>query len=286
VSVLKRNPVLFLATFCIALLGTAMLVAQEYVRPDGSPLLWSLGSFLGQFVSLFFVAGAYAMAAEGLDGETKLATLVSGGKDNYLSLLGATILLVLIMIVSFVVVVIVGLVGLLGVGASPVASDTSTMLLAFGVLYLLGFLPIFFLQFYGPAVVVSDASAYGSLKRSFGLVRRNFLATLGFDVVAFVLGLVSGLPTVWLYVTQFDSVMTSSGTYSLLAGLDGSTVAAYLVSSLVLSTLFGGFLYAYQVAFYGDLVERTARDGGEDSGVAFDAADADRSDVDGRSYDA
>ena len=269
VDTLKRNPVLFVAAFLVALVSTAVLAAQTSTS-SSSPFVWSGVSFLAQFVSLFFVGGAYAMAAEGLDGETRLGTLVSGGKDNYLSLLGATVLLVLVMFGSFIVVFIVGIVAIIGAGASFGAGGFGAMLLVMGFVYLLALLPIFFLQFYGPAVVVSDDGAFDSLKRSFGLVRRNLLATLGFDVVALAVGLVGALPSVWLYATRFDAMTMTDGTYSMFSGLDAGTMATYLLSSLVFSTFVGAFFYTYQVAFYADLVGRTERGSGGDSAVTID----------------
>lgn len=50
-----------------------------------------------------------------------------------------------------------------------------------------------------------------------------------------------------------------------IRGFDSSAVAGYLVATVVLSTLFGGFFSTYQVAFYEDLVERTEGSGGEPS---------------------
>ncbi|MFC4551584.1 MULTISPECIES: hypothetical protein [Halorussus] len=262
---LKRNPVMFVAAFLVSLVGSATLLAQLSLEPGVASIVVSVLSFLVQFVALFFVGGAYAMAAEALDGRTGFGTLVSGGTENYLSLLGATLLLVGVTMATFIAVGMVAIVVVLGVVFGGGGGSFGTYLAGVGLIYLLGFLPMFLLQFYGPAVVVSDRNAIGSIKQSYRLVRRNLLSTLGFDVVALVLGLLGSAPTVWLYATRFDALVSSDGTFTPLATLDSTAVAGYLVATVVLSTLFGGFFYTYQVAFYEDLVERTEGSGGEPS---------------------
>lgn len=268
-STLKQNPVLFVAAFFVSLVSSVVLGVQSAVG-EVSPFLVSGLSFVVQFVSLFFVAGAYAMADEALDGRTSLGTLFTGGKENYVSMLGATLLLVGVMIATFIPIFIVGFIVIFGAAAA--GGGGSMMVLGIVLIYLLALLPVFFLQFYGPAVVVSDTGAVGSLKKSFGLVRRNVLATLGFDVVVFVIGVLSSLPTVWLYVSQFEQLMENPQTFTLYTGLSTATIAGYLVSTLLMTALFGGFMYTYQVAFYGELVERTDGPGkSEDAGVAMGA---------------
>ena len=255
IDALKRNPVLFVAAFVVGLVNSAALGVQSMAPPERMTFFSTGASFVIQLLALFFVGGAYAMASESLRGKTTLRTLVAAGKANYLSLLGATILVVVVTGVTFVAIAIVGVVGVLGVGMSVGGGSVPAFVLVLAGLYLLGFLPLFFLQFYGPAVVVSDLGAVGSLKRSFALVRRNLLSTLGFDAVVVAMGLVGTAPSVVLYATQFDS-LTADGTFSLFAGLGPSMLAGYFVSTLILGTLTGAFFWTYQVSFYEQLDER------------------------------
>jgi hypothetical protein len=261
IDALKRNPVLLVAAVIVSSINVVAFAVQSFAQAEGAWLLSSGASFLVQLVSLFFVAGAYAMARDGLEGTTTLGTLVAEGKEHYLSLLGATILLVLVSIAVVVAVVTVGFIAIFVAGPSFVGGPTGFGLIMLGM-YLLGFLPIFFLQFYGPAVVVSGAGAVEALKRSSGVVRRNLLQTLGFDVVVVVMMVIGTSPTIALYASQWDRLMASSERFSLFAGLDATTVAAFLVSTFVLSTLIGAFFWTYQVAFYEELVARIDRDGG------------------------
>lgn len=253
IDALKRNPVLFVAGLAIALVNSAVLGVQTTASADSVGLLSMGGSFVAQLVSLFFLGGVYAMAQEGLRGQTTLRTLVAEGKANYLTLLGATLVMVVVTSVAFVAIAIVGVGGLLVAGPSLGGSGVRAAALLFAGLYLLGFLPLFFLQFYAVAVVVSDAGVVGSLKRSFALVRRNVLSTLGFDAVILTVSFVAAAPTVALYASQFDALTSTGGTVGLLDGFPPSLVAGYFVSSLALGTLTGAFLWTYQVSFYEQL---------------------------------
>ena len=263
IDALKRNPVLFVAALVVSALSVAALVVQATYPPENAGLLSSGASFVVQLISLLFVGGAYAMARDGLRGRTSLGTLVEEGKEHYVSLLGATILLAIVAVVSMVVVLILGFIGIFAVGPSVVGGDATGLGLVLSGLYLLGFLPIFFLQFYGPAVVVSGASAVESIKRSFGVVRRNLLRTLGFDLVLVAVMLVGSSPFIALYATKWDELMASPQTFSPFASLDGTTLAAFAAAMLVLYTLTAAFTWTYQVAVYEDFAARTDRDGGE-----------------------
>lgn len=261
IDALKRNPVLFVAAFVVALVNLALLGVELIVIPGTASVYWSVGSLVAQLISLFFIGGAYAMATEGLYGETRLGTLIPAGRDNYLSLVGATILLYAAVLAVSIAVGIAVFV-LVFVASGALGADAFGMLLfvLFGS-YLLAFVPYFLLQFYGPAVVVSDEGAVGSLKRSFGLVRRNVLGTLGFDAVLVAVILVGAAPTVWLYATWWSSASETAGSpateaFSPFAGLDPATIAAYFLSTLVLGTLSGAFFFTYQVSFYEQLDER------------------------------
>lgn len=273
IDALARNPVLFVAAFLVGLVNLGIVGVVWTVVPVTASLYWWLGSMVALLISLFFVGGAYGMASEGLRGETRFRTLLSAGSANYLSLVGATFLLVL---VGVAISILIALVGLALWFASPGRFGgglVALLLVTYGS-SLIALLPYFLLQFYAPAVVVSDEGAVDSLKRSFGLVRRNLLGTLGFDAVILAVIVVGAAPTVWLYARWWNSVAGSfesspSATPEMVspfAGLDVGTTAAYVLSTLVLLTLSGAFFYTYQVAFYEDLL-------GEETRATFDATD-------------
>lgn len=276
VDALKRNPVLIVAGLVIALVNVGVLAATT-LAPATAGLVMGPASLVVQLVAIFFVGGAYAMADESLDGRTRLGTLVSAGKEHYVTLLGATLLFVAVSaavftfvgIVAVVVVIAVGIgfgsMGGIGAGGGGLAV-LGGLALVFLALYLLGFVAMLFLQFYAPAVVVSGEGAIDALKRSYAVVRHNLLSTLGFDAIIATVMLVGSAPTIWLYGTWWaESVATleeSSATapemVTPFAGLDATTVGAYLLVTLVLTSLTGAFFYVYQVAFYEDRVAETA----------------------------
>lgn len=131
---------------------------------------------------------------------------------------------------------------------------------------------MFFLQFYLPAVVVSDRSPADALKQSYRLVRRNLLSTLGFDAVIAVVMAVGSLPTILLYARWADSMTmgtTAPMTYPF-AGLSPAVVGTYVGATVVLGTLTGTFFYAYQVAFYEECLPAEA-DAQSESGVTDEA---------------
>jgi hypothetical protein len=274
VETLKRNPVLLVAGLVVALVN-GVVAGGQMLSSGANALLWSLGSFAVQFASLFFVAGAYGMVAEALDGTTRLNTLVSEGKQNFADALAATILLVVAMVAAFVFVGFVAFLVAIGAITTDVGTGLSPVLLVGGMalVYLVALLPVFFLQFYLPAVVISDRSPAESLKQSYRLVRRNLLSTLGFDAVVTAVFLVGSLPTVWLYVQWADVMMTTPAdqmTYPF-ANLPPTAVGTYVAATVVLGTLIGTFFYVYQVAFYKENLLGGA-DAEVESGVADEAA--------------
>ncbi|MFC7080285.1 DUF7544 domain-containing protein [Halorussus caseinilyticus] len=258
---LKRNGVLVVAAF-VALLVNAL--------PSGVVAL--LPASVGPFVSLpvsglvllavpFLLGGLLSMAAEGLDGVTRLGTFVEGGKEYYLSILGALLLFAVVMTaITTIFVIGIAVVGVfvLGMGTSGLGGSVASPgagIAAFalvGLLVGLGtMLPLFFLQFYAPAIVVSDLGVVASFKRSAGLVRRNFVSTLGYTALTMLVGLVAGVAGIFV---------------TILGGLGGSLsatpsefgvgmVALGGVLSLVVSAVVSAFGTTYQVAFYADCLD-------------------------------
>lgn len=265
-GVLKRNPVLFVAAFLVALFG-GVAVAIQMALTQSYPILSSYAALPIQLLSLFFVAGGYAMANEGIDGSARLGTIVSAGKEHFLRLLAANVLFFVVAFATFFVVAIaaaiVGAVALVGgasFGANSALGGLGVLGLILAVLgvYLLSFAVVLFFQFFGPAVVVSNADPVEALKRSYRLVRQNILSTIGFDIIQFAVIAVTMLPLILLGALQFDSVDAGSNANWLYAGLDTTTAALFLVSIVALSTFSGAFVWAFQVAFYKSLGEQSS----------------------------
>lgn len=261
-DVLRRNPVVFAATFLSALLGSLGFAGQVGTG-FALPTLFGVVSFL---VGPFIVGGVLGMVEEGLGGRTSLGTFLHEGRANYLSLLGGTVLYGLIVFVVGFVFAILGLIlaitGGAALGAGGVADGVAGFGLGIGVL-LFGlvtvvaiFVVIYFLQFFDTAVVVSDANATDCLQRSYRFVRANMLGALGFTVVWLAVSLVNAVPTFWLTLQSvaFSDPSAVQGTASLAL----PDLLPALALSLVLSTLLGAFLQAYKVAFYVGQSESTA----------------------------
>lgn len=263
IDALRRNPVLFAGAFLVSLtsgvfIGTQALQPGPLGQPGRFTRLSGLLTALVYLALPFFFGGLCAMANEGIRGRTTLRTLLSAGKRYYIELLVATILfLALTYLVAFVIGAIgIGIVlGAVFVVDPTIFSPTTAIALAVVVTSLLAALPVFFLQFYAPAVVVSDADVIESLKRSYRAVRSNLLATLGFDAVYLVVLTAGSLPTIvlyakWLAETDFATAEPATANFSPFVGLDGELLVAYFVSTVVLGTLVGAFFWTYQVAFY------------------------------------
>lgn len=259
VDALRRNPVLFAATFAFSLVSFGFVGATTVTSPENASLLSVALSGFSYLVTPFFVGGILAMAHEGLDGRARLGTLLAGGKDNYLRLLAATVLLgLLFAALAFAAVVVALIVGVfvLGAGSAGVAAGSASVLALLWVAAVPAvFLPLFFLQLYAAAVVVSDVGPLDALRRSARLVRRNLLSALGYTAVATLIGGGIGVLSIAflavarpeLYAMPVGSV-PEFGTGVLL------TVGGVAVG---LSAIVSAFASAFQVAFYEDCLART-----------------------------
>lgn len=263
-----RNPVLFVVAAAFNLLQLPSLVAQFI-----SPLLGSLVSLLttGLFVFVFpfLFAGVVGMADEALRGKTSLGTFVASGRDHYVSMLAAYLLLfgasVVLGLAVFFGTLLLGGVAF-AAGAGDVAGRT-TVLVAVGLLLLGGFvlfvLPLFFVQFYGHAIVVDDLGAVAGLKRSVSCVRHNLLAVLGYTVVVGVVGAGFGVfGAVFSLLTSPQLAGPEPGIGGAAPGtaappvpIDAPSVGPAVVVGVtvlfvLVSGVVGGFFAAYSTAFY------------------------------------
>lgn len=260
---LKRNGVLFAAAFVVMLINAVPSGFSAVLPPTEAGILSFLLSGVSLVVMPFLMGGLLSMAYEGLDGVTRFETFVEGGKDNYLRLLGAMVLFaVLFGAVATIValgtaVVFVFVLGMnaAGAGGSVVAPSAGLAVIALvGLLGVLAVaLPMFFFQFYAPAVVVSDLGVVASFKRSAALVRRNLVSTLGYTAIAIAVGLVAGVAALGVSMVAGLGSYGTTGLSSPEFGV--GVVAGIIVVSAVVSTVVSAFGPVYQVAFYDDRLE-------------------------------
>jgi hypothetical protein len=255
----QRNPVLFVVPALLALLQLPQLVLQA-VNPFVGGIVSLLLTGVTVLALPFLQGGLVAMAAEALDGETRLATLVAAGRRHYVSLFVAFLVFLGLNTVVFGLVFVGVALGVVvfaaGAGASPLALAVLGLfvLLVFG-LYLLF---VFFLQFYTQAIVVDDLRAFDGLRRSVSVVRANLADTLVYSFIGGGVGALFGLfGAVFSLVLAPMPATGPSPTTALpvpepLAGFEPSlaTVAVGFLALVVVSTLVGALMGTYSVAFY------------------------------------
>lgn len=250
-SALRRNPILFVPVLVFGVLQAPQLILQSV-----NPLLASLVSMVLSLVYLvvvpFFQAGLLGLADEALDGTTSIDTFVQQGKSNYISVLVAYLLLVAInFVLGFVGLLVVVFGGVLVVAEGGSLSLLSLLVLALvgGVLLLCYLVFVFFIQFYGQAIVIDDDSAIDGIRRSMGLVKRHAVSVLGYSLLV---GLVGGISGLFLGAV---SILASPQNTELLALPQPSLPV--IVGSVVLvvlgTTILGAVLVTYSVAFYRQL---------------------------------
>ena len=303
---LGRNPVLFLG----GLLYGIVVLPQSALQLAGVPLAPTALQMLTFFVTPFVVAGIIGMADEALGGDTSLGTLRAVGTDEYVPLLVGNFVKLAIAITFGIALAVAGVAVALTVGVGPLSGGTAgagALALGGGVLLLivLAFLLVsFFIQFYPVLIVLTDADAVGSFTESYGFVRRNLVATLGYSVIRFVVGLVIAAPLTGfiMYRTfqNFDPSSVTTGGAGAGAGagtagaaggfgaLSGTTslfstpeVIALSLISVAVTMLGMAFQQTYAVSFYRrhaadapDFFEETsgdesaAVDAGDDVGVS------------------
>ncbi|RLM89100.1 hypothetical protein [Haloarcula sp. Atlit-7R] len=249
-SALRRNPVLLVPILVISLFQVPQLALQA-----ANPLLSSVVSLGLSLVFLvvmpFFQGGLIAMADEALNGRTALQTFIDDGKANYVSILVAYLALVA---VNFTLGMIAFFVALFGgvfvLGSGGLESANIAVLAVIGtvvaIVVLLYLLVLFFVQFYGQAIVLEDMGAVDGLKHSVSVVRHHLVSMLGYSVLVGILGGVFG------GVFGVLSLLLSPQSATALHLPELSLPVMVVVGLLVLAggTLFGGFFAVYSVSFY------------------------------------
>ena len=247
---LRRNPVLFVPVLVIMLFQVPQLLLQA-VNPIIASVVSLVLSLVFIFIIPFFQAGIIGMADEALDGRTSLDRFLTDGKSNYISILVAYLLLVAVNFVIGIIAFFVAIFGGFALFSDSAGGVGLAVLAVIGVIVaILGLaylLLIFFIQFYGQAIVLDDLGALDGIKHSVSVVRRNLVSTLGYSVLVGVLGGVAGL--VFGGVSILISPRTTEVVTLPQVSLAGAVGVTVLI--VVLGSLFGGFFGVYSVAFYG-----------------------------------
>jgi hypothetical protein len=250
-----REPIVLGAAALVALLQIPVLLSQ--LLPPLYAAVASLGANLLVLLLAPFTQGGMLGLADGaLDGRADFRTFLAEGREHYVSLFAAYLVLIGVTIVVGIAAAILLLV--FGVGLGAVASSAgggslgglglvfAGLLVLITLVFVVAFL---FVQFYGQAIVVDECGALESFKRSAGLVRRHFLSTLGYTLVTLLLGGAAGV-----VIGGVSGLL--SGDLPAALGIDASSwplLAGLLLVVLVLSTLSSAFTSLYSVAFYRDL---------------------------------
>jgi len=263
IDTLQRNPVIVGILFAFSLLSTVASTVQMI-----HPLLIYLAMGVIYLGLPFLIGGLVAMVADGLTGRSSVDQFVSGGRSNYVGLfigglaLGA-VMLILYFVVGIAFVVFAAFV--FGIGAAGGLGTTTLLVVAVFALvaFLVVLLPWFLTQFFPAAMVISGDGVADAFRRSLRLVRSEFLSIVGFDALAFLVGLVAQIPTMYVFYTVFQSgafmAQAQTGAAVTVFDLMSTTqLALFFGSSLVAGTVVGSIMYTYYVAFYDELCSFTA----------------------------
>lgn len=258
-SAIRRNPVLIGLFGVLGLLQTPPVIAQA-IDPIVTLIVSVVFMVVSLFVTPFIHAGIIAVADEALTGRTRLETFIDAGKRNYVSLLGAYLLLVGVFLALGIVTVIGFLVAGVSVGIAG-AGESGGIFILIGVFVLIGLAfagLVMFTQFYGQEIVLNDASAVASLKGSISLVRENLVSTLGYTllvgIVGSVFGILVSIPSAVLQQTSQPSGEVGAAMPQLPPTAVVGMVVVYVVFTIIFGTLFG----VYAVSFYNELRGSTA----------------------------
>lgn len=234
-SVVKRNPILLVAGLVTStVLGVLGLI----------PLI---GPIVSIFVAPFLIGGLLGMASKALDGSTDLGEFLAAGKEHYLKILGATLILGVAYLGGMIAIAVpTAFIGTfsMGMGSGSTAGFGgfgTAVLVMLALLFLAVLVVGFLLQFYTVAIVVGGANATGSFAQSYRVVRENLAGTLAYVALRIALGVAIAVPAV-LGVVVGSALGDSSGSLAVMAFFGVFTLIFALVGTAVIPT--------FQAAFY------------------------------------
>jgi hypothetical protein len=254
-TALRENPVLLVAGFAFAVVSHVG-DAGDLVGP---PVLASAAGLVGFLLTPFVVGGLLGMGLEALEAPpTSLRRFVAAGRSYYVPFLVGIVVFVVAIFVAISATFPLTAIGFLGFawleGSVTQGGELSFWIAAaFVAVTVLAVLAVvFFLQFFGAAIVVEDEDGVGSLRRSAGVVRANLGSVLAFSVL--------WLAATNLLIPEFLLVdVVSEYELATYVPVEGALLeVAILPVGLALATVFSAYLYTVQTAYYCRLVGRTA----------------------------
>ncbi|EMA63624.1 hypothetical protein C470_02595 [Halorubrum distributum JCM 13561] len=268
VGSVARNPVLIAVSALFALAQLPDLIVGPTANPELSAAVSALTFGALILVAPLFQGGLLAMADEALDGTTRLATLVAGGKEHYLPLLVAYLALLGVSLAFGFLAFFGALLGIAGSAASEpagflVVPAEDVTLLAVLAIIVVGLcaaylLVTFFLQFYAHAIVVDGAELVAGFRRSVRVVRSNLGAAFLYTVLLAAGGAAFGL----LVAAASLSLAPPPGIETVPAWVPtvevGTLGAVGVGIGVIAGTgVLGALWVTYSVAFYRACSDRT-----------------------------
>lgn len=243
---LRRNPVILLGALAVTLLSSVFVI-PSFV----DPLLANLSSIVWLAVWPFLIAGLLGMVVEANTGEARFSTLLSDGKANYASMLGATLLftagIFAVLFATAILVLVVAIAALAGEASGVADGDISLLLVGLALVFLIPYFFVYlFLQFYDIGIVAGGETAVSSLGHSIGLVRRNFPGVVGYTLVFYLIQSIGYGPG---YAVLFLGGMEVTDTGQWVIVSESLVVGGGLLV-LTLGTLAMALAFTYHVTFY------------------------------------
>lgn len=248
---IRRNPVLFVPVLVLLLFQVPQLVLQS-TNPFLASVVSAGISLVFVFVVPFFQGGLVGMAAEALDGSTSMQTFLAEGRGHYVSLLIGYLVLVAVNFVVGFVAFVAGIVGGIAFFTDAVGSVGLVVLVVAGGIVALAVLAylvlVFFVQFYGHAIVLDDLGVAEGFGHSVSLVRHNLWSTFGYSLLVGGLGGVAGV--VFGIASVLSSPRPPTSVPVVVPELSMEAVVAGATIALLIGSLFGAFFGVFSVAFY------------------------------------
>lgn len=245
-ATLWRNPILFVPVLAWTLIQVPGSLLRE-VNPLLASAFSPWRSLLLITATPFVHAGLIGMADEALDGSTSLRTFLRTGRDHYVSVLPAYLVIAAVnTVLGLGVLLGVAFLFLVGSGATNVVP---LVIGGIGVLALVAcLLVLMFVQFYGHAIVIDEMGFVEGLERSASLVREHLLRTLGYSVLGSITAAIFAASVVLWYLWLSPWDLTGVGLP--LPELSPPEIAGGTALILGVQTLVGGTFATYSVAFY------------------------------------
>jgi|GEM_PF-3268849 len=180
-----------------------------------SAALLVTGVIIALIISTALEAGLVKMFADALKGKTEIRTMLSTAREKFWTILGANVLAGAIRLALFLALVFPPLMAIwyetvFNVSNPFYVPAIGTMLLFYGglIIYMLLALPFTLVN---QAVVVGNYRAVESVKKSFSIVKKNYLQFLGLTVLVSIIVLLVSLVPVLGSLANFFVVTPVAG---------------------------------------------------------------------------